>query len=148
MNAQSFQFPGWLRALLFCGLMVGLAPAQAGDAAAVVIVAASNVPKLDASQVQRLYTGRITEIDGRPVTVVNLHQSDPARRVFMRQVMGEDDDKYVAYWIVRRHIGKGIPPRELGSASEVIQFVQSTPGGLGYVLATDLLPGVNVVFRP
>lgn len=122
--------------------------AQAADASGLVVVASSNVPKLDAAQVQRLYTGRITEIDGRPVTVANLRAGDPARRAFMRQVMAEDDDKYVAYWIVRRHIGKGIPPRELNTAAEVIQFIQSTPGGLGYILSADLPQGINVVFRP
>jgi hypothetical protein len=54
----------------------------------------------------------------------------------------------VAYWTVRKHIGKGTPPRELKTAAEVMDFVQATPGALGYVSAAELRPGLNVVLRP
>jgi hypothetical protein len=66
----------------------------------------------------------------------------------MAGVMQMEDDRYVAYWTVRKHVGKGTPPRELKTAAEVIEFVQATPGGLGYVLASELKPGLNVVLRP
>jgi len=70
------------------------------------------------------------------------------RERFMASVMAMDDDKYVAYWTVRKHVGKGTPPRELKSSAEVIDFVQATPGGVGYVLASELKPGLNVLLKP
>jgi hypothetical protein len=66
----------------------------------------------------------------------------------MSDVMNQDDNRYVAYWTVRKHVGKGTPPRELKSASEIIEFVQNTPGAMGYIAASDLRPGMNIVMKP
>jgi ABC-type phosphate transport system substrate-binding protein len=113
-----------------------------------VVIAHPSVGALNASTLQRLYTGRAIEVDGRPVTVVNAPAGSPLRARFLESVLEMDDQKYIAYWIVRRHIGKGAPPPELKTAAEVIEFVRQTPGGIGYIAASDLRPGLNVVFRP
>lgn len=140
----------------FIGLLLGLAGlfgpaaalAQAGDRGAPVLIAHAGVPRVDLATAQRLYTGRAVEVGGVVVTVVNAVSGSPLRERFLSQVMQQDEARYVAYWTVRKHIGKGTPPRELKTAAEVIDFVQTTPGGLGYVAAGELLPGLNVVLRP
>lgn len=136
-----------LRFLFFACALAG-APTLAQEAGAIVVIANPSVGRVDAATLQRLYTGRAIEVGGKAVAPVNLPPSTPARERFLAQVLGQDDDKYVAYWTVRRHIGKGIPPRELKSAAEVMDFVQSTPGALGYIPAVDARPGLNIVFRP
>jgi ABC-type phosphate transport system substrate-binding protein len=122
------------------------ATAQENDAP--VLIANASVGRLDVATVQRLYTGRAVEVAGAPVTVVNAAVGSKLRERFMAEVMNQDDAKYVAYWTVRMHIGKGTPPRELKTAAEIIDFVQSTPGAVGYVLPTDVRPGLNVVLKP
>ena len=128
---------------LLCGLPVG-----AADADGLVVIAHPSVGRLDPSTVQRLYTGRAVEVAGTPVSVVNLATGHPLRDRFLTGLLGQDNDRYVAYWTVRRHVGKGVPPRDLRSSSEVIDFVQATPGGIGYIGTADLRPGLNVVLRP
>jgi hypothetical protein len=113
-----------------------------------VLIGHPTLPRIDIATAQRLYTGRAVEVGGVAVAVVNAMQGTKLRERFMGAVMAEDDDKYVAYWTVRKHVGKGTPPRELKSAAEVIDFVQNTPGGLGYVNSGDLRPGLNIVLRP
>ena len=130
-------------------LMLAVSPAQAADdAAAIVVIAHPSVARVDASTLQRLYTGRSIEVAGIAVTVVNAAPGSPVRERFLQQVLGQDNDRYVAYWTVRRHIGKGVPPRDLKTAAEIIDFVLATPGGVGYIAAADLRPGLNVVLRP
>ena len=52
----------------------------------------------------------------------------------------------VTYWNRRLVEGKGRPPKVKASDSEVIAFVASKPGGIGYVSATiELPPGVRVL---
>lgn len=131
--------------MLLCAAAAGAA--QAADDMPVVVAHAA-VARVDAATLQRLYTGRAIEVAGQPVTVVNLVPGSPLRERFLNQVVGLDEDRYVAYWTVRRHVGKGIPPRELKTAAEVLEFVRSTPGAIGYVGAADLKPGVNVIYRP
>ncbi len=136
-----------LRFLVLARLCAGGAAQAAGDTGFVVI-GHPGVARVDTATLQRLYTGRAIEVAGQPVTVVNLAGGDPLRERFLQQVVGLDDDRYVAYWTVRRHVGKGVPPRELATPGAVIDFVKTTPGAVGYVPAADLRPGLNVVFRP
>jgi ABC-type phosphate transport system substrate-binding protein len=126
----------------------GQTPPQTPNRDPVVLIANPSVPHLDLVTAQRLYTGRAVEVGGVAVTVVNAAPGSPARERFMASVMAEDDDRYLAYWTVRRAVGKGTPPHELRTAAQVIEFVQATPGGLGYVLASELKPGLKVVLRP
>lgn len=133
-----------LLALLACGVPA-LAPAAEP---AVVLIGHPALPRTDAATVQRLYTGRAVELAGIPVSVVNLPAGHPLRERFLVQCLQLDDERYHAYWTVRRHIGKGVPPRELAGSAEVIAFVQSTPGGIGYIDAAELRPGMNVLLRP
>ena len=134
--------------ILVAAWLCAVGAAHAAGEGGFAVVAHAGIARVDAPTLQPLYTGRAIEVAGTPVTVVNLAGGDPLRERFLQQVLGLDDDRYVAYWTVRRHVGKGVPPRELKNAAEVIEFVKATPGALGYVPASELRPGLNVVFRP
>ncbi len=156
MNRFSLLLSWWLGAALWLVVPVAYAqsptptqtPAPTQDRAGVVLIAHATMPSIDMQTAQRLFNGRAVEVAGVVVLPVNAAPGSKARERFMAQVMTMDEDKYVAYWTVRKHIGKGTPPRELKTAAEVMDFVQSTPGALGYVMAAELRPGLNVVLRP
>jgi ABC-type phosphate transport system substrate-binding protein len=131
----------WLALLL--ALLSALAPARAG----VVVIGHASLPRLDDGMVQKIYSGKVIEVGGVNVTAVNLRSGSTARNHFLQTYLVLDEEKYTAYWTVRRYIGKGVPPRELGSGAEVVSFVQTTPGAIGYVDDSDLKPGLNVLLR-
>lgn len=112
----------------------------------VVIIGHAGISRLNTITVEKIFTGKVINVDGAPVTAVNL-KPGALRDRFLQHFLNQDDDKYTAYWTVRRFIGKGIPPKELSSASEVIDFVQNTPGAIGYIDENELKPGMNVVGR-
>lgn len=112
-----------------------------------VVVAHPSLKGLDADAVKRIYTGRMVELDGLALRPLNLAPGTPARRTFMERVLMQTDDEFIAYWTVRRHIGKGVPPRELASGAEMAALVARTPGALGYLDAADLAPGMTVILR-
>ena len=113
----------------------------------VVVIGNPNLTSLDAPTLEKVYTGRIIEVNGVAVTPVNANSGSAVRNRFLQAYLNEDEDKYTAYWIVRRYIGKGAPPREISSSAAVINFVKSTPGAIGYIDETDLQPGVNVLLK-
>ncbi len=137
-----------LLALGVCATLAAALPtaAQAGDG--LVVIAHMAVPRLDAATLARLYTGRAVEVAGAPANVVNAAPGSGLRLRFLQQVLQLDDEQYRAYWMVRRHVGKGIPPRDLANSADVIQFVQATPGAIGYIESSELRPGLNVVYKP
>lgn len=122
-----------------------IAPVLAG--AAVVIVAHPGLRKLDTATVERIYSGKVVELDGQAVVPVNLPPQNPLRQRFLKDFMQRDEPSYLAYWTVRRYVGKGAPPKELGSVSEVLMHVLHNPGAIGYMDETDVPPGVNIVAR-
>ena len=127
-------------------LAVSLACAQA-HAGEMVVIGNGNVPRMDAVTIQKIYTGKIISVSGINVTPVGVKPGTSARNLFLQLFLSQDEEKYTAYWTVRRYIGKGAPPAELAGAAEVISYVQSTPGAVGYIEEAELKPGMNVIAR-
>ena len=122
-----------------------ISQAQAGN---VLIIANANVPKFDAKRAERLYTGKSTNVNGVLITAVNMASGSDLRNRFLDTYLSQDNEKYEAYWTVRRYIGQGTPPKEVSNPNEMINFIQNTPGAVGYIDESDLKPGLNVILRP
>ena len=136
------------RALLTLGaaaLLAVTSPVLADDALAVI--AHAPLRGIDAEALKRIYSGRMVELDGQPLRPVHLGAGAPLRRHFLAAVLQQSDEDHIAYWTVRRYIGKGAPPRELGTTAEVIAHVQRTPGAIGYIDAAELKPGMHLLLR-
>lgn len=129
-------------------LLLGLLIEPLGAAEeAIAVVAFPGIPKADLSTLQRLYTGRIVSINQQSAFPVNLPSGHPVRQQFLETVLGQDEDHYTGYWLVRRYVGKGAPPQEVADIDELLRFVQTTPGAVGYVPVSRLPQGANVIFR-
>ncbi len=134
---------------LFVGLMLllQLVPPCGAWAGAVVVIAHGNVHKLDAATVQRIYTGKVIEVDGVAVQPANLKAGQPLRQRFLNDYLQQAEDAYTGYWTVRRYIGKGTPPREFATVAEVLAYVSATPGAVAYLDEVDVPPAANIVLR-
>lgn len=140
-----------MRALAQClfalAVVLCASPSSAG-ADEIAVVAHVDTPALDESTLQKVYLGKIVEVDGRVITPVNMARGSALRNAFMKQILTQDDEKFVAYWTVRRYIGKGTPPIEFSTVEQQLQFVRSTPGAVGYVDQTaDLKQGLKTLLR-
>jgi len=131
--------------LLLLTLVTLLFDLRAADE--VVVIGHASIKKLTMTTVARIYTGRVIEVDGVSVTAVNANVGNPLREHFLRIYLGQNEDKYTAYWTVRRYIGKGASPREFGNSNDIINFVTTTPGAIGYIKESDIRPGLNVLLR-
>ena len=126
---------------------MGMTPA-AVPRASVLVVAHADTPSVSEDTLQKIYLGKVVEIDGKPVIPVNLARGNALRKDFMGQVLAQDDDKYIAYWTVRRYIGKGSPPRDFSSVEEQIEYIRTTPGAVGYIDANaDVKSGLKTLMR-
>lgn len=134
------------RILLPLLLLLSVAPLCQGQEV-LVVIAASGLPKIDLAVLQRLYTGRIVSVGDQTVTPVNLAAGNALRQQFLEQFIGQNEEQYTGYWLVRRYVGKGAPPREFASVDEAVKFIGSTPGALGYVPLSKVPPGANIIFR-
>ena len=83
--------------------------------------------------------------NGTPISAVDLSGTSPVRRAFSEQVLGMPTDAVINHWM--RKIAAGQRPLlSKASEDEVVAFVASQPGGVGYVSAAASLPaGVTEV---
>ena len=124
-----------------------LAPAAVAPSS-LLVVAHADTPALTEDALQKIYLGKVVEVDGRQVIPVNLSKGNVLRKDFMERILAQDDEKFIAYWTVRRFIGLGSPPREFVSVEQQIEFIRSTPGAVGYIDANaEVRPGLKTILK-
>jgi ABC-type phosphate transport system substrate-binding protein len=113
-----------------------------------MVVAHVDTPVLNEDTLQKVYLGKVVEVNGQPIIPVNLTRGNALRKAFMEQFLTQDDEKFIAYWTVRRYIGKGTPPIEFATIEQQLQFVRSTPGAVGYVdESADIKQGLRTLLK-
>lgn len=146
--------PGtYLRALALAGVALGLTCALRSTSLAdgeqfVVIVHPENpAEEIDRDFLRNAYLKKSTEWgDGTTIRPVDLTTSYSAREQFTRQVIRKTPAQLKSYWNQRIFSGKGVPPPEAGSTADLIAYVLSEEGAVGY-LPANVDPGDAKVIR-
>lgn len=128
-------------------LLAGTGAGRLEAADGVVVIGHPALRPINALTLEKIYTGKLIQLGEVFVTPVNAEAGSRLRERFLQAYLKQDEGRYTGYWRVRRSIGQGKPPRELASAEDVIQFVNTTPGAIGYIDEKDLRPGVLVLLR-
>jgi ABC-type phosphate transport system substrate-binding protein len=94
----------------------------------------------------QIYLGKVERwANGTVITPVDLSSTSPVRRSFSDQVLGLPVEAVRYQWLKRVTSGQR-PPLSKSSDDEVIAFVASQPGSVGYVSAEVAVPaGVREV---
>ena len=123
-------------------------PAAPADVGELMVVAHADTPALSEEMLQKIYLGKVVEVDGRRIIPVNLAKGNALRKKFMERILAQDDEKFIAYWTVRRYIGKGSPPREFSSVELQLEFLRNTPGAVGYLDdSSKIEPGLKTLLK-
>lgn len=119
----------------------------AADAAIAVVVHPSNQTSMTQEDLARLYTGKLSAFtDGSSAVPVNLADSVPLRSEFDQKALGRSSSQVKAFWSKLVFTGKGTPPKEVSSDSEVLTLVANNPNIIGYVSAEAVSDKVKVLF--
>ena len=133
---------------LFKSLLTGLVIAASSSAYAdvAVIVNPANSNSLSDADISRAFLGKLkTFEDGQSILAVNGKANSESRVEFEQKVLKKSSAQVKAYWSKRLFTGKGKPPQELASDSEVLKLVASTPNAIGYVDASQADASVKVL---
>jgi ABC-type phosphate transport system substrate-binding protein len=84
--------------------------------------------------------------EGRPILPVDQSAASPTRGLFCREVLGMSLGEVRDYWTKIVLSGRDVPPPVQGGDANVMEFVRSQPGAIGYVSGeADLPSGVKAV---
>ena len=117
--------------LLTCFLSCA-AVAQAGS---VIIIANKDISatSLRPEEIQRIFLSKKTTWDdGKRITAV-CQKSGPAHAAFLRSFLDMNPSQYDIFWKHAVFTGTGRPLKSLADEADVVEFVRTTPGGIGYI---------------
>ena len=118
-------------------------PAAAREDLAIVAHAEwTGLERISLPVLRQLYLGQRTRLAGSRVFCLDLRSGSRPREAFTQTVVGRDSRSLDRYWLRQALTGGPPPPRELGSAAEVLAWVAHEPGTLGYVAWRELAAGV------
>ena len=122
------------------------ASAQSDDAYKIIVNVSVPIVALNRHEVSDLFLKKTPKWpDGMPVVPVDLAEESRVRQRFTTEIHGRSVPAITAYWYRKIYSGRSVPPVEVRSAEEVMMFVRSRAGAIGYVPATMAAEGVKVV---
>ena len=104
------------------------------------------VDSMSKADLARMFTKKVTSWhDGKKVKPVDQPSRSAARSAFTRAVHGKSVAAIRSYWQQRIFSGRGVPPPERLSDAQVLSYVMSQPGAVGYVSSNVDIGGAKVL---
>ncbi|EGV29682.1 hypothetical protein ThidrDRAFT_3126 [Thiorhodococcus drewsii AZ1] len=113
----------------------------------VAIHVSAGVETLTRDQVINIFLGRFRQLpNGHLAIPIDQDSDHPIRAEFYRRLVGKNPAEIHAYWARLIFSGKTTPPREAESEEQIIQWLMTEPGAIGYLPADRLREPLKAVF--
>lgn len=127
--------------LAFALLLPGL-PSSAADPGFKVVVNEANITNsITPEQLSRVFLKQVNWwVDGAATLPVDQVSKSKVREAFSKKILDRDVNAIKSHWQRQIFSGRGVPPPEKTSDAEVLEFVKTNPGAVGYVASSAALP--------
>jgi len=146
MSIKSIRLAGAILLMTLASVCPGFGP-DAAAAEDLVIIANPGVAEtvIDSKGLQRIYLGKQTQWRDDTSIVPVMLKSGPLHEAFIEDFVDRSVQRFVTYWRQMVFTGKGIPPKSFVQESELVEYVASTPGSVGFASAAANVSGVKVL---
>ncbi len=113
----------------------------------VIVNAANPLASMPRDDVAKLFLKKtVSWQSGQAASPVELPAAAKAREAFARTVLNKSIPQVKSYWQQQIFSGRDVPPPEKQSENDVVAFVRSNPGAIGYVSkGVDIGRGVKAL---
>jgi len=127
-------------------LLANLLVLNSSNAEVSVVVHPENTSTFDKSIIKKIFLGKSKSFNnGRVAILLSPEEGDPARKVFNKKVLKKSTNQVNAYWSKMIFTGKGVPPQEMASASDIISAIAANKDAISYIDSTAVTSAVKVV---
>ena len=132
---------------LLVGAALAVLPAAASAQAFTVVAHSSASDELNKAQLADIMLKKTAKFpNGAPAQPVDLTKTSPIRAAFSQAILGKAVGAVESYWQTQLFGGTIVPPAQKNSDADIIEYVKTTPGGIGYVAAGAAVPsGVKTI---
>ncbi|MBZ5685135.1 MAG: substrate-binding domain-containing protein [Acidobacteriia bacterium] len=126
------------------GIAFACVAARAQD---VVIVANRSVvaSQISEAQLREIFTGVRSRLNDGTRTVPVLLKGGAVHEVFLHHYVRDNPEEFRTRWHKAVFTGQGSMPKEFGSEAELLNYVEATPGAIGYVSRVNEKNSVKVL---
>jgi ABC-type phosphate transport system substrate-binding protein len=127
-------------------VLLAAAPALAGAAEFKVVAHPSvSLERMSGDRLSRIFLKKDTRWpDGLPAAVIGV-KTPEVREAFTEKVLGMSLGELRSYWAQLVFSGRETPPLERHSDAEVLEYVRSHPGAVGFVSGGAPTSGVKTL---
>jgi len=132
--------------LVIASLVAPRARADSAGAYRLIVHPANPTREVDRSFVAQAFLKKVIHWpSGVPIQPIDLDQRSPVRRRWSDEVLDRSIEAVKSYWQQMIFSGRGLPPPEVTTDEQVIDFVLHRAGAIGYVSADANLHGARVL---
>jgi len=129
--------PITLSLIMMLFMITDALPAQ--DSFKVIVNGSNSIGALSKSMLTRFFTKKVMEWeDGSEVVPIDLQRDSSVRELFSKIILQKDVASVVTYWTVQLFSGRSTPPVEFETEEEILKYVQTNKGAIGYI--SDITP--------
>lgn len=127
--------------LLLGGVAASPSAGQETSRFRVIVRADNRIERAQRSEVVRIFLGQSTTwTDGAKIRPVDQSLTSAVRKEFSSAVLRQSILAVTSYWRQQLFAGRSAPPPVKGSDADVVEFVSTTPGAIGYVSSNAPIP--------
>lgn len=140
---KKFLLSGFFIAGAVCLLFVFSGQSFAADS---LLIANKDVSaaSLSKSEVKQIFLGKKTAWDdGKKINLIT--QKSASHDAFLQENLAMTSKKYKTYWKKMVFTGKGNAPKSVDTDQDVLAYVSSNSGAVGYISSGTSADNVNVI---
>ena len=118
-----------------------------GVALSQVVIANKDVAadSLSRQEIHSIFLGETSRWqDNRPITIVVQEQGN-IHRLFLREILSRTPSQFLNYWRKQIFNGKALAPKSITNMRELVEFVATHSGAIGYVSDENVDTSVKVI---
>ena len=118
---------------------------EAADEEILIIVnKETSMKSLSINTVVDIYTNNKTKWDSGEKIHVSMLKIGPVHEAFSNQIIGMAPKKLIGVWKKVIFTGLGTPPKVFNTEAEMVQYVATTKGAIGYISVSTPAESVKV----
>lgn len=103
------------------------------DSVIIIVNREISAGSLKREELQRIFLSKKTTWDdGKKITAV-CQKSGTTHAAFLRSFLDMNPSQYDIFWKHALFTGTGRPLKSLADEADVVEYVRTTPGGIGYI---------------
>jgi ABC-type phosphate transport system substrate-binding protein len=112
----------------------------------VIIVNKSNNNQINAEDISRLFLRKVKTFSNGAIAIPVIQiENSTTTEEFNAKVLERTSQQLKTYWSRMIFTGKGLPPKEVLTDAEMINFIEENPNAIGYINSTSVDTRVRVV---